>query len=235
MCWPRSRKWKRKSNCLGANKNKRPRLSGMRDEGAWKNKAKMQISVEAGLLTHVKTKKAARLLGVPEYQVVGLMVSVWIHAANHDKDIFRADDLALLLDYERDYTRLFAALTDAGFLHERQGGYEIHGIATRRRNASAHEFSFPLVSGEEWLLPPPKLREWRATFPDVSVDHELARAAQWLRDNPDRRKTKRGITRFLSLWLSRVDERRSKDREERTQERGAPQSGPQYSYDVELD
>lgn len=67
--------------------------------------------------------------------------------------------------------------------------------------------SFPLASGEEWPLPAPKLAEWIDTYPRVDVPLELGKARQWLRDNPSRRKTARGMTKCLGGWLSRADEK----------------------------
>ncbi len=64
--------------------------------------------------------------------------------------------------------------------------------------------TFPLRSGSHWELPPEKLQEWQETYWPELVDRELPKALQWLRDNPVRRKTARGMTRFLGQWLSRA-------------------------------
>jgi hypothetical protein len=63
---------------------------------------------------------------------------------------------------------------------------------------------FPVTGGSrEWILPASKLTEWRAAFESLDVAAELRRARQWLVDNPSRRKTSKGMTRFCNSWLSR--------------------------------
>jgi len=69
-------------------------------------------------------------------------------------------------------------------------------------------FVFPLRGQtDSWECPADKLDEWAATFVGVDMGRELVRARQWLRDNPARRKTARGMAPFLSAWLARVSGR----------------------------
>jgi|GEM_PF-5055014 len=58
-----------------------------------------------------------------------------------------------------------------------------------------------------WLLTVSKLREYRASFPDLDVDTEFRKAKQWLLDN--HLKTARGMPRFLGGWLGRANDRGS--------------------------
>ncbi len=55
-----------------------------------------------------------------------------------------------------------------------------------------------------WLLTQEKLSEWEETFPDMDVEGVCRQARQWLCDNPPKRKTARGMTRFLGGWLDRA-------------------------------
>ena len=57
--------------------------------------------------------------------------------------------------------------------------------------------------GGEYEVPPEKVEEWRMAYPGVDVDGELRAACQWARDNPGRRKTRKGATAFLNSWLKR--------------------------------
>lgn len=52
-----------------------------------------------------------------------------------------------------------------------------------------------------------KIDEWTELFPAVDVIQELRKMKAWLNDNPSRRKTKRGILRFCSSWLSREQDK----------------------------
>lgn len=70
--------------------------------------------------------------------------------------------------------------------------------------------SFPITGqrdGGEWGLASGKLAEWQESFPHLDVERELIAARQWLRDNPGKRKTARGMTRFLGRWLSNAQDR----------------------------
>lgn len=59
----------------------------------------------------------------------------------------------------------------------------------------------------EWGLPQAKLNEWLETYVGLDVRGELAKANQWQRDNPVKRKTARGMTAFLGRWLSRANDK----------------------------
>ncbi|WP_434359854.1 hypothetical protein NF212_06340 [Parasalinivibrio latis] len=60
-------------------------------------------------------------------------------------------------------------------------------------------------SGEYFPVTDDYLSELTNAFPQVNVRAELAKAAQWLNANPPRRKTLRGMRRFVSNWLSRSE------------------------------
>ena len=70
----------------------------------------------------------------------------------------------------------------------------------------------PCKGGKTWELLESKLAEWRDSFPDVDIDAEVRRAVQWLRDNPSKRKTPRGMTRFFGAWLGRAEKKRGSRR-----------------------
>lgn len=59
---------------------------------------------------------------------------------------------------------------------------------------------------KDWHLFAGKLAEWEESYPHMDVLAECARARQWLRDNPKRRKTAPGMPRFLGNWLSRAQD-----------------------------
>jgi len=70
--------------------------------------------------------------------------------------------------------------------------------------AARSEFSFPLRRQDEWNLPTDRLADYRDTFPGLDVEAELRKARLWLIDRPNRRKTAKGMPKFLSGWLSRA-------------------------------
>jgi hypothetical protein len=67
-------------------------------------------------------------------------------------------------------------------------------------------FRFVLKNNQPWVLPRDKLDEYRATYGDkLDLDFQLRKAAQWTKDNPAKRKTEKGMGRFLNNWLSHAD------------------------------
>lgn len=60
---------------------------------------------------------------------------------------------------------------------------------------------------KEWTLTAAKVAEYQQSFPGIDVPAECRKAWQWGRDNPDRRKTARGMARFLGTWLGRAQDR----------------------------
>lgn len=72
------------------------------------------------------------------------------------------------------------------------------------KNTSAQsDYNFILKTGEYWPLPMGKVEEYQTVYPKADVKGELRKAAQWLRDNPNRRKTGAGMLKFLNGWLAR--------------------------------
>jgi len=70
--------------------------------------------------------------------------------------------------------------------------------------ASTVEMEFPCVGGKVWPLTTAKASEYRESFPLVDVGSELRKALQWCRDNPNKRKTPRGMPAFLGRWLTKA-------------------------------
>lgn len=63
--------------------------------------------------------------------------------------------------------------------------------------------SIPLVSGEEFPLTEADTLEWASAFPAVDVPQCLRSIRQWCLANPQRRKTAKGVRRFVVSWLTR--------------------------------
>ncbi|MFG6321992.1 MAG: hypothetical protein K1W41_10790 [Lachnospiraceae bacterium] len=61
----------------------------------------------------------------------------------------------------------------------------------------------PLNDKSFYEVPKDKIELWVQTYPAVDVMQELWKMRAWLDSNPTRRKTRRGISRFINSWLSR--------------------------------
>jgi hypothetical protein len=62
----------------------------------------------------------------------------------------------------------------------------------------------PLEDGSEFDVVEPLAGELRAAYPRIDLISELGKARAWLVANPSNRKTRRGMGRFITGWLSRA-------------------------------
>ena len=65
----------------------------------------------------------------------------------------------------------------------------------------------PLVDKTMHDIPLSDIRMWEDAYPAVDIERELYKMIAWLNANPSKRKTKRGINRFINSWLSKVQDR----------------------------
>lgn len=62
---------------------------------------------------------------------------------------------------------------------------------------------FPLKDGTFFEPEESYVDELKAAHPQLSVEYELRRARLWLISNPGKRKTEKGMKRFLTSWMGR--------------------------------
>lgn len=62
-------------------------------------------------------------------------------------------------------------------------------------------------NGQEYPVTKNQVEEWVKAYPAVDVEQELGEMRAWSLSNPTRRKTMRGMTRFVNSWLSREQDR----------------------------
>lgn len=67
--------------------------------------------------------------------------------------------------------------------------------------------ALPLNDGSEYQIFQEQCKEWSDLYPSVDVMQQLRNMRGWLVSNPTRRKTKRGIRKFINSWLSREQDR----------------------------
>jgi len=65
----------------------------------------------------------------------------------------------------------------------------------------------PLNDGTEYDVTEEQRREWAELYPAVDVLQQLRQMRGWLLSDKERRKTKRGIRRFITNWLAREQDR----------------------------
>jgi hypothetical protein len=68
--------------------------------------------------------------------------------------------------------------------------------------------TIPLLGRDgEFAVTEAMVMEWQDAFPGVDIYRTLKRIRLWCLDNPARRKTRRGVRRFLTGWLAREQDR----------------------------
>lgn len=76
---------------------------------------------------------------------------------------------------------------------------------TTTTSTAANEISFSAESGGWHGVDDQTVGRWRAAYPAVDVDSQLAAAASWLLANPSNRKS--NYARFLNGWMSRSQDK----------------------------
>ena len=86
--------------------------------------------------------------------------------------------------------------------------------ARSRKNGSKPEsdktpvfITFPLNTGEEYPITEGSISKWEQLYPAVDIRQELRKMRGWLDSNPTKRKTRGGVARFVTGWLSREQDR----------------------------
>ena len=64
----------------------------------------------------------------------------------------------------------------------------------------------PLNDKTMYDVPLDKIALWKETYPAVDVEQELRKMVAWCDSNPTKRKTKRGVNKFINGWLSRTQD-----------------------------
>lgn len=92
--------------------------------------------------------------------------------------------------------------------------------------------SFILNDKSRYPIRQAQVDEWSGLYPAVDIMQELRKMAGWLDANPSKRKTKRGILRFVNGWLAREQDKgrtnASKSPQKRPSDTG-PAINPNYN------
>jgi len=64
-----------------------------------------------------------------------------------------------------------------------------------------------LKNGEEYEVQDVDVLQWQKTYKEIDVHLELDKMESWLNANEQKRKTRKGIKRFINSWLNRANEK----------------------------
>lgn len=71
-----------------------------------------------------------------------------------------------------------------------------------------------LQDNNDYAVVEDQLNEWQELYQSIDVMQELRKMKGWLNANPAKRKTKKGIKRFINSWLSRSVDKANQNRNE---------------------
>lgn len=97
---------------------------------------------------------------------------------------------------------------------EKDKDKELKIFCTEPQSASVPPvLTFPLHDGSEYGITEEQVTEWETLYPAVDVRQALRNMRGWLLSNPQRRKTRKGVARFITGWLSKEQDRGGMKRE----------------------
>ena len=67
-----------------------------------------------------------------------------------------------------------------------------------------------LKDGTRFHISENHFKEFSDAYPNVDVKDQIFKMSQWLKTNPNKRKTKNGIMRFINSWIARSEREDSK-------------------------
>ena len=76
----------------------------------------------------------------------------------------------------------------------------------------------PLKDGTDYELTESVYNEYLEAYPDIDIMAELRKMWAWLNSNPNNKKTRRGIRRFINGWLNKQSGNTPKDKKEVTED-----------------
>ena len=79
----------------------------------------------------------------------------------------------------------------------------INTICSELQEKKGTGIKIPLVDGTYFDVPEDKIPLWQQAYPSVNIDQELKKIIAWCDANPTKRKTRRGVTKFINSWLDR--------------------------------
>ncbi|HIT65966.1 MAG TPA: hypothetical protein IAB61_01785 [Candidatus Merdisoma merdipullorum] len=93
---------------------------------------------------------------------------------------------------------------------EKEGKKEMeNNMQSAMYSCPEREFlSIPLKDGNSYIVTTDDVEDYKKSYPLVNVEQEIRSMRRWCIDNPRKKKTMRGVKRFINGWLSREQARR---------------------------
>lgn len=91
-------------------------------------------------------------------------------------------------------------------IYTAQSDFENHSMPAV---VEASVITITLNDKSEYPIYKNMIDEWKELYPNVDVEQQLKCMKGWCNANPTKRKTKRGILRFINAWLTREQDKPS--------------------------
>ena len=119
---------------------------------------------------------------------------------------------------------------------EESRGEETFSLENVSMEPISGSVSFPAITlllndGTEYLVPQKDIVLYIQTYPKVDVVQELREMSLWCINNPQKRKTKNGIKRFISNWLGNEQDKGSSPSKKVLQKQSKFVNYPQSEWD----
>lgn len=74
-------------------------------------------------------------------------------------------------------------------------------------SSAAPLFEFSVLKGETFSVYREDVDKWQSLYPSVNIEQQIRNMIGWIEGNPQKRKTKNGMPRFIHNWLSKEQNR----------------------------
>ncbi|MBR1741921.1 MAG: phage replisome organizer N-terminal domain-containing protein [Lachnospiraceae bacterium] len=101
--------------------------------------------------------------------------------------------------------------------------------STKEKEPEADVAAIPLIDGTEWRPSESLFAEYVRLSPNVDVKQQFNEMRRWCLSNPTKKKTQRGVKRFVNSWLAKEQDRGG---QKRYSGGGYQQASQSYSPDV---
>lgn len=83
-----------------------------------------------------------------------------------------------------------------------------HKIISSERETSPRQeaFQLPIINGDIHIVLLDDVEKYKSLYPSVDIEQEFRKMIGWLDANPAKRKTSRGINKFINGWLCRAQD-----------------------------
>lgn len=193
-------------------------IPGMAAELGWSSEAFREAFREGCAKGIVKHDERASFVWLPNFIKYNQpespnVVKAWFSALDLLPECEMRNEL---IQHVKDFLKGFAKGFQEGFAEatpktmpnqeqEQEQEHKKEELSEKPKSVSHDSpFSLPCEDGSEYVYPEKYLFAARKAYPLVDITKQFPRARAWLEANPTKKKTRKGMTRFLNSWLSRA-------------------------------